>query len=174
MSQSARAKRMARHHARTRKGASLNLVSLMDIFTILVFFLLVNSAEVQTLEPPKTLTLPESVALKRPEDTVVVMVTREEVLVQGSAVVSVAEVDAADGVIIEPLRAALKAQTDRALLRAAATDLSAREITILGDREVPYRVLKKVMATCTDADYGQLSLAVVQKEEAMSAVEAGA
>lgn len=174
MSQSARAKRMARHHARTRKGVSLNLVSLMDIFTILVFFLLVNSAEVQTLEPPKTLTLPESVALKRPEDTVVVMVTREEVLVQGSAVVSVAEVDAADGVIIEPLRAALKAQTDRALLRAAATDLSAREITILGDREVPYRVLKKVMATCTDADYGQLSLAVVQKEEAMSAVEAGA
>jgi biopolymer transport protein ExbD len=174
MSQSARAKRMARHHARTRKGASLNLVSLMDIFTILVFFLLVNSSEVQTLEPPKTLALPESVALKRPEDTVVVMVTRDQVLVQGSAVVSVAEVDAAEGVIIEPLRAALKAQTDRALVRAAATDLSAREITILGDREVPYRVLKKVMATCTDADYGQLSLAVVQKEEAMSAVEAGA
>jgi len=174
MSQSARAKRMARHYARTRKGASLNLVSLMDIFTILVFFLLVNSAEVQTLEPPRTVTLPESIALKRPEDTVVVMVTRDEVLVQGSAVVSVAEVDATDGVVIEPLRAALKAQTDRALVRAAATDLSAREITILGDREVPYRVLKKVMATCTDADYGQLSLAVVQKEEAMSAVEAGA
>jgi biopolymer transport protein ExbD len=174
MSQSARAKRMARHHERSRKGASLNLVSLMDIFTILVFFLLVNSAEVQTLEPPKTLTLPESVALKRPEDTVVVMVTRDQVLVQGSPIVSVAEVDAAVGVIIEPLRAALKAQTDRALLRAAAADLSAREITILGDREVPYRVLKKVMATCTDADYGQLSLAVVQKEEAMSAVEAGA
>ena len=174
MSQSARAKRMARHHARTRKGASLNLVSLMDIFTILVFFLLVNSSEVQTLEPPKTLTLPESVALKRPEDTVVVMVTRDQVLVQGSAVVSVAEVDAAEGVIIEPLRAALKARTDRALVRAAATDLSAREITILGDREVPYRVLKKVMATCTDADYGQLSLAVVQREEAMGGVEAGA
>jgi len=174
MSQSARAKRMARHYARTRKGASLNLVSLMDIVTILVFFLLVNSAEVQTLEPPRTVTLPESIALKRPEDTVVVMVTRDEVLVQGSAVVSVAEVDATDGVVIEPLRAALKAQTDRALVRAAATDLSAREITILGDREVPYRILKKVMATCTDADYGQLSLAVVQKEEAMSAVEAGA
>jgi biopolymer transport protein TolR len=83
-------------------------------------------------------------------------------------------VDAADGVIIAPLRAALKAQTDRALMRAAAADLSAREITILGDRDVPYRVLKKVMATCTDADYGQLSLAVLQKEEAMAATAAGA
>jgi biopolymer transport protein TolR len=83
-------------------------------------------------------------------------------------------VDAADGVIIAPLRAALKAQTDRVLLRAAASDLSAREITILGDRTVPYRVLKKVMATCTDADYGQLSLAVLQKDEAMAATAAGA
>jgi biopolymer transport protein TolR len=174
MSHSARSKRMARHHERTRKGASLNLVSLMDIFTILVFFLLVNSAEVQTLEPPKDVELPESMALEKPRDTVVVMVTTEQVLVQGAPVVSVADVDAADGVIIAPLREALKAQTDRVLMRAAATDLSAREITILGDREVPYRVLKKVMATCTDADYGQLSLAVMQKEEAMAASAAGA
>jgi len=174
MSHSALSKRMARHHERTRKGASLNLVSLMDIFTILVFFLLVNSAEVQTLEPPKDVELPESMALEKPRDTVVVMVTTEQVLVQGAPVVSVADVDAADGVIIAPLRVALKAQTDRALVRAAATDLSAREITILGDREVPYRVLKKVMATCTDADYGQLSLAVMQKEEAMAASAAGA
>lgn len=174
MSHSARAKRMARHHERTRKGASLNLVSLMDIFTILVFFLLVNSTEVQTLEPPKVLKLPESIALEKPRETVVVMVTRDQVLVQGTAVVSTAEVDAAEGVIIAPLRAALKAQSDRVLLRAAATDLSAREITILGDRDVPYRVLKKVMATCTDADYGKLSLAVLQKEEAKSGVAAGA
>jgi biopolymer transport protein ExbD len=139
-----------------------------------VFFLLVNSAEVQTLEPPKDVELPESMALEKPRDTVVVMVTTEQVLVQGAPVVSVADVDAADGVIIAPLREALKAQTDRVLMRAAATDLSAREITILGDREVPYRVLKKVMATCTDADYGQLSLAVMQKEEAMAASAAGA
>lgn len=172
MSTSARAKRMRRHHLRKRP-ATLSLVSLMDIFTILVFFLLVNSAEVQSLEPPKAVSLPESLAVQKPRETVVVMVTPEQVLVQGAAVVSVADVDAAQGNLIEPLAAALKAQTDRALIRAAATDLSAREITILGDRDVPYRVLKKVMATCTDADYGKLSLAVVQKEEAMSAVAAG-
>ena len=172
MSTSARAKRMKRHHARKRT-ATLSLVSLMDIFTILVFFLLVNSAEVQTLEPPKAVTLPESLAVEKPRETVVVMVTPEQVLVQGAPVATIAEVEAAEGNLIEPLAAALKAQTDRALIRAAATDLSAREITILGDRDVPYRVLKKVMATCTEADYGKLSLAVVQKEEAMTAVTAG-
>jgi biopolymer transport protein ExbD len=157
---------MARHHAR-KKPAALSLVSLMDIFTILVFFLLVNSAEIQTLEPPKSLSLPESVAQDRPRETVIVLVTKDTVFVQDEPVVSVADVDRADGVIIAPLRRALKAQDDRALLRAAATDPSAREITILGDRDVPYRVLKKVMATCTEADFGKLSLAVMQKEEAM-------
>lgn len=167
MSHSARAKRMARHHERS-KPASLSLVSLMDIFTILVFFLLVNSAEIQTLEPPKSLSLPESVAQDKPRETVIVMVTKDAVYVQDEPVVSVADVDRADGVIIAPLRRALKAQDDRALMRASATDPSAREITILGDRDVPYRVLKKVMATCTEADFGKLSLAVMQKEEAMN------
>ncbi len=166
MSHSARAKRMARHHARS-KPAALSLVSLMDIFTILVFFLLVNSAEIQTLEPPKSLTLPESVAQDRPRETVIVLVTKDAVFVQDRPVVSVADVARADGVIIAPLKRALAAQDDRRLMQAAATDPSAREITILGHRDVPYRVLKKVMATCTEADYGKLSLAVMQKEEAM-------
>lgn len=172
MSHSARAKRMARHHERSRP-ASLSLVSLMDIFTILVFFLLVNSAEIQTLEPPKSLSLPESVAQDRPRETVIVLVTKDTVFVQDEPVVSVADVDRADGVIIAPLRRALKAQNDRALMRASATDPSAREITILGDRDVPYRVLKKVMATCTEADFGKLSLAVMQKEEAMHVTATG-
>lgn len=166
MSHSTRAKRMARHHARQRP-AMLSLVSLMDIFTILVFFLLVNSAEVQQLETPKTLTLPESVAQDRPRETVIVLVTKDQVYVQDQPVVRVADIEAGEGLIIRPLKRALAAQTDRMLARAAATDASAREITILGDRNIPYRVLKKVMATCTEADFGKLSLAVTQKQEAM-------
>jgi biopolymer transport protein ExbD len=157
---------MARHHGR-KKPASLSLVSLMDIFTILVFFLLVNSAEIQTLEPPKSLSLPDSIAQEKPRETVIVLVTGETVFVQDQPVVSVADVDRADGVIIAPLRRALAAQSDRLLLRASETDPSAREITILGDRSVQYRVLKKIMATCTEANFGKLSLAVMQKEEAM-------
>ncbi|MBP6514948.1 MAG: biopolymer transporter ExbD [Steroidobacteraceae bacterium] len=173
MSQSARAKRMARAHER-HKPASISLVSMMDIFTILVFFLLVNSADVQTLEPPETVSLPESIAQDKPRETVVVTVTNEQVLVQGEPVARVADIDAQPGNLIAPLAAALRGQSDRLLQRAAASDLSAREITILGDRGVPYRVLKKVMATCTEADYGKLSLAVLQKEEAMGAASGGA
>jgi biopolymer transport protein TolR len=167
MSHSSRAKRMERHHKRA-KPASLSLVSLMDIFTILVFFLLVNQSEVQALDVPKNIELPQSMALARPSETVVVMVTTEEILVQGKPVARTADVIAQESVVIVPLRDALKAQTDRFLRASAQADIAGREITILGDKSVPYRVLKKVMATCTDADYGKLSLAVLQREEALS------
>lgn len=137
----------------------------MDIFTILVFFLLVNSAEVQTLETPKDIALPESIAENKPRETVVVHVSHDQVLVQGDPVVTLAEVEALEGNIIEPLKAALQRQSDRVLREAAAADAATREVTILGDRELPYRVLKKIMATCTDANYGKLSLAVIQKQD---------
>jgi biopolymer transport protein TolR len=172
VSHSARAKRMERHHKRGRPIA-LSLVSLMDIFTILVFFLLVNQSEVQSLDVPKDITLPESMAMAKPAETVVVMVTPTEILVQGRAIATVADVDRQRDLVIPALRAALKQQTDRYLRATAEADVASREITILGDKAVPYRILKKVMASCTDADYGKLSLAVLQREEAMNMASQG-
>ena len=167
MSQSSRARRMERHHKRA-KPASLSLISLMDIFTILVFFLLVNQSEVAALDPPKNISLPQSMAQQRPAETVVVMVTPTQLLVQGKALATLAEIEAQEGLVIVPLREALKAQTDRMLRSTQKVEIASRAITILGDKSAPYRVLKKVMATCTDADYGKLSLAVLQRDEALN------
>ncbi len=155
-----RAARMQRHHERHRKGGGLNLVSLMDIFTILVFFLLVNSTEVETLPSDRDLTLPESVSRELPRETVVVAVTLDDILVQGRRVASVADVLAEEGgTVIEPLAEALRAQHARALRESA----DGAEVTIMGDRELPYRLLRRIMATCTEADYTRLSLAVNQR-----------
>jgi biopolymer transport protein ExbD len=164
---SSRAKRMDKHHKRGRP-ATLSLVSLMDIFTILVFFLLVNQAEVADLDVPQEIRLPESMAMEPPSQTVVVMVTPTALLVQGEPVATIAEIDAQPTLVIAPLRDALQQQTDRILRASAKADIEDREITVLGDKSVPYRILKKVLATCTAADYGKLSLAVVQKEEALN------
>ncbi len=163
MVKSGRAKRMEKHHKRNKGTAALNLVSLMDIFTILVFFLLVNSSDVQTLPNAKDLKLPESIAEKKPEETVTVLIGRTDILVQGTPVANIAQVMATQGNDIPALRQALLSQNDRVLRREAADDIAGREVTILGDKDIPYRLLKKVMATCTDADYGQISLAVLQK-----------
>ena len=106
--------------------------------------------------------LPESVAEQRAREAVVVVVTEQELLVQGRSIISVAEVMGRDELIIPELSAALRIQTDRTLRQAARDDIAGREVTIMGDKEIPYRLLKRIMATCTDAEYGQLSLAVMQ------------
>jgi biopolymer transport protein TolR len=163
---SKRALRMERHHRRTKKGSALSLVSMMDIFTILVFFLLVSSAETEVLPNPKEIRLPESAALEKARESVVVMVTDTQILVQGRPVTTVAAALAGDELVIAELKDALRQQTDRVLIQQAKADIAAREVTILGDRELPYRLLKRVMASCTAAEFGQISLAVVQKDGA--------
>ncbi len=163
MVKSARAKRMEKHHKRNKGSGALNLVSLMDIFTILVFFLLVNSSDVQTLPNAKDMKLPESIAEKKPEETVTILIGKTDILVQGEPVAKIEEVLATKGNDIPELREALLSQNDRVLRRAAKNDIAGREVTIMGDKDIPYRLLKKVMATCTQSDYGQISLAVLQK-----------
>ncbi len=163
MVKSARAKRMDKHHKRNQGSGALNLVSLMDIFTILVFFLLVNSSDVETLPNAKDLQLPESIAEQKAKETVVILIGEVDIIVQGTPVAKVAKVLATKGNDIPELREALLSQNDRVLRREAQDDIAGREVTIMGDKDIPYRLLKKVMATCTASDYGQISLAVLQK-----------
>ncbi len=154
---------MDKHHLRNKRTVGLNLVSLMDIFTILVFFLLVNSSDVETLPNTKDLQLPESIADRKAQESVVILIGEEDILVQGKPIAKVADVMRLKGNDIPALREALKSQNDRVLRREAQQDIAGREVTIMGDKDIPYRLLKKVMATCTQSDYGQISLAVLQK-----------
>lgn len=163
MQKSQRAKRMEKRHNRAKRASTqLNVVSLMDIFTILVFFLLVNSSDVEVLPDARDVQLPQSIAEEKPEVNVVVLVGEDEILVQGKPVAAVADVLAISGNEIPALRAALLAQNERELGKGGG-DIAGREVTIMGDKDIPYRLLKKVMATCTAADYGRISLAVLQK-----------
>ncbi|HEY4210894.1 MAG TPA: biopolymer transporter ExbD [Steroidobacteraceae bacterium] len=168
MSMSNRARRMAQHHLRHRAEAELNLIPLIDILSVMVSFLLVYSTEVEVIQNSKGIEIPQSIAQTAPHESVVVMVTKDDLFVQGEHIASVAEVRATSGSIIGPLRDALK----RPLLvgkEVAERDLAKREITIMADKALAYDVLKKVMATCTDADYGKISLAVIQKDKPVNA-----
>jgi biopolymer transport protein ExbD len=145
------------------KAIPINLTSLMDVFTILVFFLLVNSATTEVLETPKQIKLPDSVVEEKPRETVVIFVSPEEVTIQGDVVVRVADILATRGQNIKPIGEKLAALSDNIIglkTRAVAESL---EVTILADRSVPFHVVKKVMSTCTNRGYGHISLAVLQK-----------
>lgn len=160
---SRRAKRMERAHKRNKGGGTLNLTSLMDIFTILVFFLMVNQNDVK-VEDSEKIKLPDSVAENSPEEQIVVMVNKNNILVQGRAIVSVAAASSVEGEIIPDLLTELEYTAEREPLSAAELE-AGRFITVVGDKDTPYELLKKVMNTCSKSTYRNISLAVNKLEK---------
>lgn len=163
--------RIKKHRQRSHHDSHMALVPFIDMLTMLVVFLLLHSSDAEILPNTKNIQIPESIADLKPHETVTIMVTKDELLVNGRIVGKVAEVAAlpADKMIIPDLQAALKEQNDRIQRETAKEDLAEREITIMGDKGTPFSVLKRVMATATASDYGKVSLAVIQRER-----EAGA
>ena len=151
--------RRAEHKGRNKTMVDMNLVSLIDVFTILIFFLLSNSGGVETLPSPKAVHLPESVAEKAPRETVIVVVSGSEILVGGRRIASVAEVMATEGDLIAPLKAELEQQAGRQVIRKE-NEADAKRLTIMGDKDIPYRLLRKIMFTGARANYADVSFAV--------------
>ncbi len=156
--------RRMRRMTRNKRGVTkLNLTPLMDVFTVLVFFLMINSATVETLQQPKQIKLPESVVEAKPRETVVIFVGMEEVLVQGEPVATIADIEATNNVEIEPISARLAELSESVIGLSTQAVAESQEVTVLADKSVPFSVLKKIMASCTGQGYTKVSLAVVQK-----------
>ena len=157
-----RAARKARHG----DSLDMNLVSLIDVFTILIFFLLSNSTEVETLPSSKAVQLPLSTAEASPKETLVVLVSAADIVVDGRQIALVPDVLAAKDDLIAPLKAELELQqNNRRAVRAENAKL-ATAITIMGDKDIPYQLLRKVMYSCARAGYTDVSFAVRQKVSA--------
>ena len=154
-------KRAARRNRNT-STVDLNLVSLIDIFTILIFFLLINTGVADVLPNSKSIKLPESTAEKLPRETVVVLISQNEIVVEGRKVAAVSDVIDAEADVIPSLKAELDVLASRQVIRAE-NEASKRAITIMGDKEIPYRLLRKVMVTCARADFTDVSFAVQKK-----------
>jgi biopolymer transport protein ExbD len=155
---------------RVRSEAELNLIPLIDIMSVMVAFLLVYSADVEIIQNSKGVSVPQSVAEELPKQSVVVMITTEQLFVQGELVAATEDIRRAQTQLIAPLRAVLERPMVTEAGAAAETDVASREITVLADKSLPYDVVRKVMATCTAAAYGKISLAVMRKEEPVTVV----
>ncbi|MEM7080812.1 MAG: biopolymer transporter ExbD [Pseudomonadota bacterium] len=151
--------RLAAHRRRARGGkktAGLNLVSLMDIFTILVFFLMVNSSEVEVLQTSSDIKLPDSNSEQQPQNNIVVSVGASDIIVQGRAVARIADLTGDEQPVIDGLQTELEYQASR---RTEMPE-GGFEITVMGDKAVPYWLLKRILYTCQTTDFARVSLAV--------------
>jgi len=154
----------AERRSRNQTMVDMNLVSLIDVFTILIFFLLSNSGGVEILPSPKAVQLPESVSEKAPRENLIVVVSGSEILVDGRKVANVAEVLAMEGDLIAPLKAELDLQANRQVIRKE-NEAQSRQLTIMGDKEIPYRLLRKIMVTSARSNFSDVSFAVRQRLE---------
>jgi biopolymer transport protein ExbD len=156
-------RRVQQRRARALARPQLNLVALMDVFTLLVFFFLAHSSDVGEPANTRFISLPESVANRVPRETLVISITQTGLMVRDEAVASIESVLNSPRSDIGPLREALERarQADRAGSPNAAEP--AVEVTIMGDKSIPFRLLRKVMITCTQAGYSRISLAVLQR-----------
>ena len=147
---------------KARRWPTLNLVALMDVFTILVFFFLVHSADSAPQVNSELVKLPESIAEQVPRDTPVVTITQDSILLEGENVVAVATAMRDSRGAIPALQTALQNQLAPDEPQYAA-ESDARELTIMGDRRIPFELLNRVMRTCALAGYGNISLSVLQR-----------
>jgi biopolymer transport protein ExbD len=146
---------------RNQSMVDMNLVSLIDVFTILIFFLLSNSG-IETLPSYKAVKLPESTAQKVPAETLVVTVSDNDILVEGRRVASVAEAAAQQGDLIAPLLAEMQLQASRKAIKPE-NQAQGPAVTIMADKSIPYSLLRKVMFTCARANFTNVSFAVRRK-----------
>jgi biopolymer transport protein ExbD len=153
----------AERKSRNKTMVDMNLVSLIDVFTILIFFLLSSASGVELLASPKSVKLPISNADKTPKETIVVVVSDQDIVVDGRKVATVAEAMSAKDDLVVPLKEELDILAQRQAIRAE-NEKQGRTVTIMGDKDIPYQLLRKVMYTSARANFADVAFAVRRKD----------
>jgi biopolymer transport protein ExbD len=163
------AARLKRHRKPGSRRAGLHgmsaLIPMIDMLTILVVYLLVHAADYEILPNTKSIQIPQSISETKPRETVTVLITRESMIVNGAEIARVEDLKLRTDLVIEPLKRVLRAEADKRMLKDKS-DPTSHEVTVLADKDLPYSFVKKVLSTCTAAEYGKVSLAVLERERA--------
>jgi len=163
---------MARFKKKT-ENASLNITSMMDMFTIILVFLLKSfSAEGSLLTNADNLVLPNSASKKKPtEVTLQLAVTQDMILLDNQAVVPTEDArnippDAHDPIISkleERLKACLAAEEE--MVRIGALNAVQGKIIVQVDKNIDFDVLFKIMNTCGKSGYNNMNFAVMERDD---------
>jgi len=142
------------------------LTSLMDIFIVIVIYLLMNQAlGVDVVAPPKSIKLPDSLVDTTPRQTVTMTVSSQDVVVQGERIATIAEVLASRDDYIEAIGLRMREIRESYIGINEESAANSIEVTIMADKSVPFKVLRKLMSTSGGAGYSKISLAVNNKEK---------
>ncbi|MGH7726118.1 MAG: ExbD/TolR family protein [Candidatus Eiseniibacteriota bacterium] len=147
--------------------ARLQLTSLIDIFTVLLLFLLKSLVVGGTVVTPfPGVTLPSSSASEAFKESPVVVITNQQVVVDGEGVCPTADVANSERLRIEPIEqalAALRQKSDALAAKSTARKFEGRLI-VQADERIPFHILQKVMYTSQTVGFYDITLAVIQSQ----------
>jgi len=164
---------MAGRFKKKKESASLNITSMMDMFTIILVFLLKSfSAEGSLLTNADNLVLPNSASKKKPSEvSLQLAVTQDMILLDNQAVVPTEDVrnipaEAADPIITkleERLQVCLEAE--KLMVLSGALNTIQGKIIVQVDKNIDFDVLFKIMNTCGKSGYNNMNFAVMERDE---------
>lgn len=169
---------------RTEVSSGLNITSMMDMMTIILVFLLKSfSATDVQVTPSDDLTLPFSTTQKNPEIAVNVVVAKSKIIVDGKPILNLGTGDdparpgqktvivpeeILKGQLISPLFDVLeqKAKEAKAIGERTGSDQLGFKGRILlqVDQNLPFSVLRTVMYTAGQAQFGEFKFVVYKME----------
>ncbi|MFC1584964.1 ExbD/TolR family protein [Fibrobacterota bacterium] len=150
-----------------RPMQKLNITSMMDMFTIILVFLLKSySAEGQLVTPAAGLEIPKSkteTPAKRPP--VEIKVSQNEIAVGDKVVAMIKEEINRETMVIGPLVSALKHERKQNMLLSKSLGEEFKgELVIQGDKNMSYKMLTKIMYSCGQAGYSKQNFVVYKHE----------
>jgi biopolymer transport protein ExbD len=178
---------LSRANGKREMVASLSLTAMVDMFTVLVIFLLQNySATGEIIYIPKEITLPKATEIKELKPSVVVTISRKELLLDKTAVITFDALRAQEDWLIQQLSEPLKKAIEEARLKheaklgnqlrnAVAAPANPNEplpppetpwskVTVQADKGIDFLTVKKVMYTVTEAGASEINFAVMKRE----------
>ncbi|MSP16154.1 MAG: biopolymer transporter ExbD [Myxococcales bacterium] len=150
----------------------LNITPMMDMMTILLVFMIMSASVATSSQTLKDIILPtSSTNAPPPEEAVGVVIGKTTILVEGKPVVDVVngDVPASEkangkyGSQVEKLTNILTKHQSRLKKIAQAKGIDpSREMTIIADRDTPYRLLFTVLYSAGKAEFQQYRMIVLR------------
>ena len=152
-------------HNKKSVFADLLVTPLVDMFVIIVLFLIANfSATGEVLMMSKDISLPEAKNVQDIQSAPVVTISKTEVLLSGSLIGRVEDFTREDYLNIPLLEEKLRDERKKFEdLHSAANDTGAfkGDVNIQADKQVQFRIVKRVMFSCASAGYGNINFATL-------------
>ena len=147
--------------------ASLMLTSLVDMFTIIVIFLLMNfSANGEVLYLSKDIKLPDAYHGAQLERAPVISVSGDSVTFDGKMLFSTADLEKGDVLNVPELEDALRDEKRRyEQIHANDPDHPFKGlVNVQADRRIAFKVIKRVMFACNQSGFGNINFAALSRE----------